>query len=149
MPRTYTSTIVEKIGDLHYMFNWSHLSTIICDDNYTSGLRCYQDTALGLYSTGIVDSCDYVFEWVGILEAEMQSSIKVFPNPAQDYVDISIDRFSKFRAELYDVNGRIHLETKSFISNTRIDLSKIGNGIYVIVVFEKDKKVGYKRIMKN
>ncbi len=146
----YTSTILEKIGDIHYMFNWTHYSSnVACDGNYTSGLRCYQDPEFGLYSTGIVDSCDYIYEWVGIHQGDLQNQVRIFPNPAQNFVELSVDRFSEYRAELYDLNGRLLLSTKTFKSNTRIDLSKIGNGLYIIVILENDSKVGYLKMIKN
>jgi hypothetical protein len=49
------SKIIEKIGDIGYMFNWYPWNSIACDMNFTAGLRCYQDDELGLYSTGLRD----------------------------------------------------------------------------------------------
>ena len=65
-PETYSSTIIEKIGDVKYMFNWYPWSQIVCNANWTDGLRCYQDSEIGLYSTGIVDSCDYIYIWTAV-----------------------------------------------------------------------------------
>ncbi|MCB2201225.1 T9SS type A sorting domain-containing protein [bacterium] len=75
----YTSTIVERIGDLYYLFNFLSLAEgIICDGNYSGGLRCYTDTYIGFYSTGIADSCTYI---TNINEHIALQSFNVAPNP--------------------------------------------------------------------
>ncbi|HEC43980.1 MAG TPA: T9SS type A sorting domain-containing protein [Bacteroides sp.] len=56
----YHSKIIERIGDVSYMFNWYPWNSIACDMNFTSGLRCYQDEDIGLYSTGLRESCDQI-----------------------------------------------------------------------------------------
>ena len=50
MHEVYSSRIIEKIGDIQYMFNWFPWSSIACDVNYTNGLRCYEDQNIGFYS---------------------------------------------------------------------------------------------------
>lgn len=60
-PYSYNSIIIEKIGDIQYMFNYYPSASVACDGNYSAGLRCYQDSELGFYSTGIADSCDYIY----------------------------------------------------------------------------------------
>lgn len=55
----YQSSIIERIGDLQYMFNYAPAWSFTCDGNYTNGLRCYEDPVIGLYETGLAESCDY------------------------------------------------------------------------------------------
>ena len=56
---TYHSRIIEKIGDIHYMFNFVPAWALVCDANYSAGLRCYEDSIIGLYETGLAVSCNY------------------------------------------------------------------------------------------
>lgn len=60
---TYTSKVMETIGDVGYLFNLYPISSLFCDGNYSMGLRCYDDSEFGFYSTGIVDSCNFVYNW--------------------------------------------------------------------------------------
>lgn len=149
MPYTYSSMIIEKIGDVKYMFNWYPWSNVACDANYTSGLRCYQDSDIGLYSTGIVDSCDYVYVWTGIDNVESLAQIELFPNPAQDFVEIKIADFPYFSTELFDLNGKLLLSGKTLDSNLKLDLSQIEKGIYVVLVKHNNKIIGCKKMIKN
>jgi len=55
----YHSRIIERIGDVQYMFNYAPVWSFTCDGNYTNGLRCYEDTIVGLHETGLAESCDY------------------------------------------------------------------------------------------
>ncbi len=63
---SYSSVLIEGIGDIQYLFNIVPLSSRACDGNYSKGLRCYEDNILGLYSTGIADSCDQIRYWTNI-----------------------------------------------------------------------------------
>lgn len=149
MPDTYTSTIIEKIGDVKYMFNWYPWSNIACDGNYTSGLRCYQDSEIGLYSTEIVDSCDYVYIWTGIDDIESSDQFELFPNPAQDFVEIKAKDYSSYTIDLFDLNGRVVKSYKALDSNLKIDISLINKGVYVIRLQNNNQIIGYKKIIKK
>lgn len=144
-PIEYTSTIIEKIGDVLYMFNW-YPADLVCDMNYTNGLRCYQDSVIGLYSTGMVDSCDYTLLGTGIDENVRDNLIKIYPNPAKHYVDIEVDYNSILEAELLDLNGRI-IVTKQFTSSLKLDLFNLKSGVYLLIIRDKDEVIGYNKVI--
>ena len=149
MPEIYSSTIIEGIGDIKYMFNWYPWSNVVCDGNYTSGLRCYQDSNIGLYSTGIADSCDYVYIRTGIDNVESLIQIELFPNPTQDFVEIRIVDISSYSIELIDMNGKLLNSGKTFNSNLKLDISQIKKGVYVILIKENNQIIGYKKLIKG
>ena len=144
-PIEYTSTIIEKIGDVLYMFNW-YRADLFCDMNFTNGLRCYQDSVIGLYSTGIVDSCDYTLLGTGIDENERANLIKIYPNPAKHFVVIEVDYNSILEAELRDINGR-KVITKQFVSSLKIDLFDLKRGVYLLIIRDKEEIVGYTKVI--
>lgn len=148
MPETYSSTIVERIGDVHYMFNWFPWFSHVCDDNYTNGLRCYQDQDIGLYSTGIADSCTYMYDWTSIKNRNSNTKFQVFPNPTSDYIDISTLSEIEITAELLDLFGNTIL-TKKFYFNTRINLPKLSKGLYIVVIKNDEKVLYFKRILNH
>ncbi len=79
------SVIIEKIGpvDSYMLPNMTNNCGVA--DYFVGGpLRCYSDDVLGLYSTGISPECDYI---LSVENSEISNDlIKVFPNPARDYV---------------------------------------------------------------
>ena len=146
-PETYTSTIIEKIGDIHYMFNWYPWSMIACDENMTDGLRCYQDSEIGLYSTGIVDSCDYYYEETSIKKNDLQNNFTLFPNPTTGQIQIIFDSEKILTVELSDLMGRL-IQSRCFFSNTQLDLTKFQKGLYIVTIKLNDKILGTKKIIK-
>lgn len=83
----YSSTVVEQLGDLQYLLNFQGSNVYLCDADYPNGLRCYSDSALGYYETGIVDSCTYVY--TGVAESR-SASFHVAPNPFVDHLQLSL-----------------------------------------------------------
>lgn len=71
----YSAEIIERIGDVNYLFNPLFNWDIPCDGNYSQGLRCYQDEVIGLYETGIAESCDEIIPWhtSGLYDAKCES----------------------------------------------------------------------------
>lgn len=59
----YPATIIQSIGDTKYMFNFNSYAYGACDGNFMNDLRCYSDEILGLYETGIANSCGEVIPW--------------------------------------------------------------------------------------
>ena len=143
----HPSQIVEKIGDKHYLFNFFPEIGLVCDGNYSEGLRCYEDEELGLYSTGIADSCTYIYHWT-VIEGESKESIfSVYPNPTRDVVEINTNSQESMVLEIRDLTGRL-ISKYDFRSNTEIDLSGLPDGIYLMKASD-----GYhmeiKKIIKN
>ena len=59
--------------------------------------------------------------------------VRIFPNPSNGLVAISLDALKDQPAiaEIYNVNGEI-IQTKRFKGNIMIDLASIPKGIYVV-----------------
>lgn len=148
MNESYQSTIIEKIGDLQYMFNWYPWSTIACDANYSTGLRCYQDNTFGLYSTGTTDSCDYVHVWTNISNKYSEHVFNIYPNPTNGIVNIKSSDDSKLLIEMTSILGRLIL-TKEFHTSTQLDLSPFQNGLYILMIKRDDKLIDVSKVIKE
>jgi hypothetical protein len=131
-PYEFSSIIIERIGDPMYMFNWTHLSQIACDINWTRGLRCYYDDELGLYSTGMADSCNYTFKWTQIESLPVKSTFTVFPNPTSGKVTIKCFDNKPIVIELKNLMGETLLIRKNMV-NKVIDLTNYPSGVYFIL----------------
>jgi len=67
----------------------------------------------------------------GISDYKIDRGISVFPNPAQDFINIKIrDYNSPVFFELFDINGRVILTNKIVSGETKINLQELTSGIY-------------------
>ena len=84
------------------------------------------------------------------IETNEKASIKVYPNPAKDFinVDIEADRFSSSEIELFDIQGRLVKKSKlnAQIGN-RIDVSSLNPGAYTYRVVINSKGISGKLII--
>ena len=142
-PEIYNSTIVEKIGDLTYMFNWYPYYYGACDVNWTEGLRCYEDEEFGFYSTNTLVACDFT---TSISELELQNSFEVSPNPSNGYIFVEVNCKEKLVLEVKDLNAKL-LYSGSFISSTSVDLSKFQKGMYLVKIKQNGRLVGLKKVL--
>ncbi len=84
------------------------------------------------------------------IETNEKASLKVYPNPSKDIinVDIEADRFSSSEIELFDIQGRMVKRTKlnAQIGN-RIDVSSLNPGAYTYRVVINGKGISGKVII--
>ncbi len=143
----YPGEIIEHLGDKSYLFNLYSLSGIMCDGNYSGGLRCYEDAEFGFYSSGIADSCNY-FGWTGIQDNSSVSAFKIYPNPATNRIEIEYSVNKKFKISLCDLSGKTLLETELF-GSSGVDISDFQKGIYMLKITNEDKVSEIRKIIKN
>lgn len=73
----------------------------------------------------------YVYGNVGYLENSLENSISVFPNPANDLLNIATSSTQKITAQLFDINGKLHIE-QVFDAKATMSLKALSKGIYVL-----------------
>lgn len=138
---SYQSFIHERIGDFGFLYNHQS-ATVICDDGFSHGLRCYEDSAFGFYTTNAAKPCDFNSLDVGELS---RMDIKVFPNPSTDI--IRIDSPSEIRAiSICDATGKVLF----FFSDLEMDfdISFLEEGIYFVRV-ETQQMMTYVSFVKE
>jgi hypothetical protein len=69
---------------------------------------------------------------------EIENSIKVYPNPATDFINIDVSQKSSY--QLTNMNGKIVLQGKLEELENRIDISDKKEGIYFLTVTDLQKK---------
>lgn len=144
----YGGEIIERIGDKNYLFNLYSLSGIVCDGNYSGGLRCYQDPELGFYSTEIAESCDYTYKWTGIEGNSISSDFKVYPNPTSDWIEIESKSNTELMISILDLSGKVLVNSK-LLGFSRIDLTKFQTGFYILKIKQSGKTLETRKILKN
>jgi hypothetical protein len=68
---------------------------------------------------------------VGVNDLASVAAFNVYPNPAQDFVIVTIDNATSEFVELIDINGKI-LKQEASRNRTRIDISDLNKGVYFI-----------------
>ena len=77
-------------------------------------------------------------------------SIKVFPNPTSELLQISINDFTNKSYQLFDITGK--LISKNVMNKTlnEVNLAPYANGIYLLVLYnENNNRIQTYRIIKN
>lgn len=85
------------------------------------------------------------------IEEHLTSSIALYPNPANEYVDVRVDGNINIRdVEVYDVYGKIVAVVKTVCTpySQRIDISTLSSGTYFVRV-TTDAGTGTKMLVKS
>jgi hypothetical protein len=83
--------------------------------------------------------------------AEIKFNLNVFPNPASNILQIRLNdsKNSPYTARLLDISGKL-VSSFSFVSEHKLDVSGISNGIYFVqVMSEKGESLGVQKIVVN
>lgn len=119
-----------------------HIKTICL----TAGLLLMMSTGNGLKAQSI----DKEYDEVNTLRQNKEIVIKVYPNPATDYVVVSTESKFEGKFKLNNIFGKVLLEGELNSEGKNIDLLKYRTGIYIISIYdEMDKKVSTRKIIKN
>jgi intracellular sulfur oxidation DsrE/DsrF family protein len=110
------------------------------DDNIHFGLRCYNDSTFGSYTTGLVNQCDDLVLNVAHHGSNDESVIVAFPNPSNGVVNLKLDPTAHVRIlELTDVCGKTLRRIDLPISAATTTVEIIQRGVYVLKIVGKGK----------
>ncbi|WP_321516758.1 M6 family metalloprotease domain-containing protein [Marinifilum fragile] len=68
-------------------------------------------------------------------------SLKVFPNPVLNKMEMQFSNGQKKQISIYDINGKLVHSSNIFKANLTLDLSSYNKGIYLLVVTENNYKI--------
>ncbi len=131
-------TLIKNIGGTRALFCFYEFIRLSCHIPSPSRLRCYEDSYLGFYETGIVDSC--TFEKTGTFTGELEGEnevVRIYPNPAGNTLNISLDNAILRSVVIYDLSGReVFTQTVSDATSRehQLNLSQLPPGAYVMKV---------------
>ncbi|MBP9190566.1 MAG: T9SS type A sorting domain-containing protein [Chitinophagales bacterium] len=133
----FRTIIYEKIGSYDYLQIYFDRYFGLCDDQYSYGLRCYEDSEFGLYETGLAATCDTTYILTSVTESELENDFKLYPNPAKDflYLDInSNDCLSQPTSiNVYNALGGLILQNiKTQCGLNAIEVNNLSPGIYYL-----------------
>jgi len=133
---------------------WSYNFLSICGVNY---LRYSNGKLFGPIYSNAYDSVDYnVFKstfdiciaHITKTDDEPDQKLSVFPNPAQDQINISIEGLQINAIQLFNVHGQILLtEPNHELKRTSLDIGHLSSGIYFLKVLIGEDEVTRKIVV--
>ena len=94
------------------------------------------------------------FEIQTLLGAEnfnINLQIAVFPNPATNWLQLDIKNygFEKLNYQIFDINGKMVLQSKISTETTTISMENLSTNIYLLKVLDNNKEVKTFKIIKK
>jgi hypothetical protein len=86
------------------------------------------------FDFGCATSSPYTFSSGTNDIEEMMKSIQMFPNPAKDFIIVKNNSGLETSYRIFDLNGRILMETTSVSTEFQLDLIKFQKGNYLIQI---------------
>lgn len=88
----------------------------------------------------------------GLNTPHISLELLVYPNPAQNYVNLTLANFSSEDKNYFTLNDALGKEIKSQTINsfqTQISVQDIANGIYFLSVYDGNSEIKKFKIVKN
>lgn len=118
----------------------------------------FYDYMYGAYAGGAHKELLYYYkngeEWgtpniaVSTNENEViQENIRVFPNPASDYITIKNNKAGSGKLEILSLTGET-IQKVNFFSNQKLNISELVPGLYVLKIKQDDQQL-FKKLIKK
>jgi bacillolysin len=86
---------------------------------------------------------------VGIQELNSSATIKLYPNPAFDFVMITNQKETELAFKVYDATGKLLIVKQLNGKSNRIDINTLAKGIYFIEAQDNNKNTYRQKIVKQ
>jgi hypothetical protein len=92
----------------------------------------------------------YIRSSTGISEEMNKITVNVYPNPAQDILNISISRLEQdAQLKIFDITGRLLMEKTLMSNKMQIDVSGFSKGVYIVEVQSKKLGIARQKVVIN
>ena len=86
---------------------------------------------------------------LSVNEKSLSESVNVFPNPANDYFEVSNDSQNELSIEVYDILGNKVIATKpSRVKKQSFSLANLNSGVYLVQLRSNDQRA-VKKLIKR
>jgi hypothetical protein len=140
-----SSYYLERIGFTEYLLPiFDEGCNLPTGAHFPGPLRCYQDSYIGLFSTGVATDCDYI---TNEGEPSRGSEFKLFPNPTSSRISLVCPDNRIYSYELRSVFGSL-IEQNSFKGQVVLDIQDIPSGLYMITLALKNSIIWSEKVIK-
>ena len=104
-----------------------------------------KDIYLGKFSSGSGDIVYFQDKITTGFSLENQESMKLYPNPANDIIQIELDTElnESVILSIFDLSGRVVLEEKIKAATSSLDISDLSKGAYIYRLVDKNNNILY------
>jgi hypothetical protein len=140
--------INERFGAMEgYLFpEQNTCDTNIAYDGRGYYFTCYEDDSFPLYNVSGKD-CEYLLMAGVDKDFKNNWDIQLYPNPANNLINVINAALDILRLEFYDVNGRIIMVNIGNGKGLTSDISSLSQGVYFLKVITANGTWGYKRLV--
>lgn len=82
------------------------------------------------------------------LDEISKSNVSVYPNPAQDFLNVKGLELNNAEVQILDISGRIVNTSLFKVNNSTIDISSLSQGTYHLVLYNNSEKVDIVKFLK-
>ena len=134
--------ISEQFYDLEASFN----ATGVVPGIYHASITATDNgTPVGIATRNFV--FEVIYEQAASANEINRPSYKVYPNPTNDLINITIsDSDKNFQIELMDLSGQLILSESN---KNELNLNHLSNGVYLLKISLEDQVIATERIIKN
>lgn len=75
-----------------------------------------------------------------IEDLDVDFSVNIYPNPAADVINLTIEKYEKITYQIYDMGGKLVDQSTLTSSTTSLNVSDYPKGTYLLTLIESDKK---------
>lgn len=114
--------------------------------NISQGCLIADNIISGEYAIGVGNRA------AAITNYESQPRINIYPNPAQEYINLdfyNLQKCNSYFVELVDINGKLLQKLEIQNSKEILSIQNLASGIYFVRVFENGKSIDTKKVVKK
>jgi hypothetical protein len=86
---------------------------------------------------------------LGTADIKLNSDVNITPNPAKDFVNVTLGKYSKASVTIYDASGKLVKTVNVNTNSGRIDVSELVKGTYMFTITLDDNQKITKKIIKQ
>ncbi len=122
----------------------------LLDSSTTNNKVFYEITAdlkgLWLWGDDVNEKLFFTKNVLNVAKLNLGELVKIYPNPAQDYIEIETNNIVIFNISIFDINGKqLFSENRN---NKKIDISKLNKGLYFIKIKTNKATITKKLILR-
>jgi len=149
------ASLIEGIGSTRGLFG----SLVVPPGNYCPNLVCFYQDSVNVFSSPpycsspTTNACSYIScsSPNGMFSIFKSTQIEVYPNPAQDYLNLDVTGFDNpesLTVCITDETGRLILERQLTSKSSGLNISNIAQGFYIVKLYSKSVLIAQKRFIK-
>ncbi|KFF22930.1 S8/S53 family peptidase [Chryseobacterium sp. JM1] len=120
-----------------------NVADIIWNETYQYWEVSFQTTGFGGY---FAKSSSAV---LGTADVKVNIDVNITPNPAKDFVNVRLGKYSKASVTIYDASGKLINTANVNSSESKIDVSSLVKGVYLFTITLNDNTKITKKVVKE